>query len=372
MFNINLIIYIIVLYTFIVPINAYSVSYKCNNIKKICNVLDKVVGIKTPMMIASGTIINDNLIITNRHVVEDHKQFIIKFNDGKIKKAFPLAHNFPADLALLTLNKELEVPNELFFSNKIKGLINVVAFDQGRNSNRIYNKGKIISFSDIQKYPQGRIHTTAKSLPGNSGGVAVDEDGNFVGILASGDGNINEIIPIVLINDVLKNTKDKYKDQFLKTGKFIRLCADNLDISFNTNKNLDGKITKNIDNYCWKSNNKQLIDQAGQTFGGLGDLKRSTKFLEKSIELDPMSPNSLLSLAITYHIDRKIEKERPLIKRLLTLTPENPQVLRLGVQVAGILKDKEMSANVLDLMSEYNKDALPLAKKFIDNAFNSN
>ena len=372
MFNMNLIIYIIVFFTFIVPINAYSVSKKCNNIKKICNVLDKVVGIKTPMMIASGTIINDNLIITNRHVVEDHKQFIIKFNDGKIKKAFPLAHNFPADLALLTLNKELEVPNELFFSNKIKGLINVVAFDQGRNSNRIYDKGKIISFSDILKYPQGRIHTTAKSLPGNSGGVAVDEDGNFVGILASGDGNINEIIPIVLINDVLKNTNEIYKDRFLKIGKYIRLCADNLDISFNTNKNLDEKITKNIDNYCWKSNNKQLIDQAGQTFGRLGDLKRSTKFLEKSVKLDPMSPNSLLSLAITYHIDRKIEKERPLIKRLLTLTPENPQVLRLGVQVAGILKDKEMSANVLDLMSVYNKDALPLAKKFIDNAFNSN
>ena len=372
MHKFKLLFYILVLYAFIFSNNAFSASKKCTNIKKICNVLDKVVGIKTPMMIASGTIINENLIITNRHVVEDHKQFIIKFNDGKIKKAFPLAHNFPADLALLTLNKEKDIPNELIYSKKIKGFINVVAFDQGRNSNRIYKKGKIISFSDITKYPQGRIHTTANSLPGNSGGVAVDEDGNFVGILASGDGNINEIIPIVLINDVLKNTKDKYKDQFLKTGKFIRLCADNLDISFNTNKNLDEKITKNIDNYCWKSNNKQLIDQAGQTFGRLGDLKRSTKFLEKSIELDPMSPNSLLSLAITYHIDRKIEKERPLIKRLLTLTPENPQVLRLGVQVAGILKDKEMSANVLDLMSEYNKDALPLAKKFIDNAFNSN
>jgi hypothetical protein len=26
----------------------------------------------------------------------------------------------------------------------------------------------------------------------------------------------------------------------------------------------------------------------------------------------------------------------------------------------------------LDLMGKYNKDALPLAKKFIDNAFNSN
>jgi hypothetical protein len=31
-----------------------------------------------------------------------------------------------------------------------------------------------------------------------------------------------------------------------------------------------------------------------------------------------------------------------------------------------------MSVNVLDLMGKYNKDALPLAKKFIDNAFNSN
>ena len=88
--------------------------------------------------------------------------------------------------------------------------------------------------------------------------------------------------------------------------------------------------------------------------------------------LDPSSPNSLISLAIVYHIQRDLEKERPLILKLLKLTPENPQVLRLGVQVAGILKDKNMSDNVLELMSKYNKDALPLAKKFIENAFRSN
>ena len=58
------------------------------------------------MMIASGTIINENIIVTNRHVVEDHKHFVIKFNNGDIKKAFPLPHNFPADLALLSLKKE--------------------------------------------------------------------------------------------------------------------------------------------------------------------------------------------------------------------------------------------------------------------------
>ena len=115
-----------------------------------------------------------------------------------------------------------------------------------------------------------------------------------------------------------------------------------------------------------------MIDQAGQTFGRLGELSRSTKFLIKSVELDPMSPNSLLSLAITYHIDRKLDKEKPLIQRLLKLTPENPPVLRLGIQVAGILKDKEMSNNVLSLMGKYTRKALPLARKFIDNAFSAN
>ena len=36
-----------------------------------------------------------------------------------------------------------------------------------------------------------------------------------------------------------------------------------------------------------------------------------------SVKLDPYSPNSLISLAITYHIMRDLEKERPIILKLL-------------------------------------------------------
>ena len=61
-----------------------------------------------------------------------------------------------------------------------------------------------------------------------------------------------------------------------------------------------------------------------------------------------------------------------MLLKLLEITPENPQVLRLGVQVAGILKDKKMTNQVLTLMEKYNKEALPLAQKFIDNAFKAN
>ena len=370
--NINNFVYFIVFITLFITKFALSDLKNCKYNENICNKLNQVVGIKTPMMVASGTIIDDDFIVTNRHVVEDHKQLIIRYYNGEIKKAFPLTHNFPADLAILTLNKQKQNPTKLLKLNKINGMIRVIGFDQGRKSNRIYDKGKVIAYSDTNKYPQSRIHTDAKSLPGNSGGAVVDDNGNLVGILASGDGNINEIIPISLVNEVIKKTDLKHEDNFFKIGKNIRLCADNLEEAQYVQKNLDDNIKKNIDTYCWNSQNKQLIDQAGQTFGRLGDLNRARKFLEMSIKLDPSSPNSLISLAIVYHIKRDLEKERPIILKLLELTPENPQVLRLGVQVAGILKDKEMSENVLELMSKYNREALPLAKKFIENAFKSN
>ena len=370
--NINNLVYCIVFIALFISKFALSDLKNCKYNENICNKLNQVVGIKTPMMVASGTIIDDDFIVTNRHVVEDHKQLIIRYYNGEIKKAFPLTHNFPADLAILTLNKQKKIPTKLLKLNKINGMIRIIGFDQGRKSNRIYDKGKVIAYSDTNKYPQSRIHTDAKSLPGNSGGAVVDDIGNLVGILASGDGNINEIIPISLVNEVIKRTDLIHEDNFFKIGKKIRLCADNLEEAQYIQKNLDDKIKKNIDTYCWNSQNKQLIDQAGQTFGRLGDLNKARKFLEKSIKLDPSSPNSLISLAIIYHIQRDLEKEKPLILRLLKLTPENPQVLRLGVQVAGILKDKEMSENVLELMTKYNREALPLAKKFIENAFKSN
>ena len=356
----------------ILSFSSFSQQSKCNEIKKICLMLNQVVGIKTPMMVASGTIFNKYFIITNRHVIEDHKQVIIKFYDGSIKKAYPIPHNYPVDLVILTLNKDIPLSYKLIDPYLISGMLRVVAFDQGRNSNRIYKKGRIIVLPDIKKNVQARIHTSAKSLPGNSGGAVVDDNGNLVGFLASGDGNINEVIPFSLLNGVLKNSDAKHTIDFFKTGKFIRLCADNLELAFNIQRNPDPELIRNITTNCWNSNNKQLIDQAGQTFGRLGDLKQSTVFLERSINLDPMSPNSLLSLAITYHIDRKIIKERPIINRLLELIPEDPQVLRLGVQVSGILKDKKMSKTILNLMSIHNKEALPLAKKFIDNAFKVN
>ena len=60
----------------------------CKYNKNICNKLNSVVGIKTPIMVASGTIVVDNFIVTNMHIVEDHWQLIMRYNNGEFKKPF--------------------------------------------------------------------------------------------------------------------------------------------------------------------------------------------------------------------------------------------------------------------------------------------
>ena len=59
------------------------------------------------------------------------------------------------------------------------------------------------------------------------------------------------------------------------------------------------------------------------------------------------------------------------MERYLDIDPQNPQALRLAVQVAGVLKDRLLADRVLALMEAHNPAALPLAREFIANAFAS-
>ena len=340
----------------------YSNQHKCFWLKK-------VVGIKTPIMIASGTIIHDNFIVTNKHVVEDHPYVIIKFYNGEIRKAYPLPNNFPVDLAILSFKKKDNVKKiNLSIPSVLPTEIRVVGYDQGRKKSRIYKKGKLIHFPIFSESISSRIHTDAQSLPGNSGGAVINKKNKLIGFLASGDGNYNEVIPIQSLKHVIDNTDMNLMDNFLKEGKNIRLCADTLEFSYKFQKKPPDQLINKIENICLLSNNKQLFDQVGQTFGRWGLFDKSLFFLNKSLTLDPYSPNTLLSLAISFHIKRDIVSEKPIILKLLTLIPQDPQVLRLGIQVAGYLKDEKMGKNVLNLMKKYNPGALPLAKKYLENA----
>ena len=83
----------------------------------------------------------------------------------------------------------------------------------------------------------------------------------------------------------------------------------------------------------------------------------------------PQLANSLMSLAVTLHLDRDLAAELPILKRYIAIDPGNPQALRMAVQVAGGLGERQFGERVLELMREHNPAAVPLAESFLQEAF---
>ena len=342
----------------------------CSAPAPVCAWTSKIVGIKTPNMIASGVQISPDFIVTNRHVAEDHQQVLTRNHKAALRPAVPIPHDFAADLVVLRLqDSEAALPARVEVATISSQQLYVVGFDQGRNAARVYKPAEFAHYPDSASFPQARIHTDARALPGNSGGAVVDADGRLVGILASGDGKLSEVIPAEHINVLLSRSGPQHETAFFDQGKALRICADTLYFAAEIPRNPPLPLIRKITDNCRKANNKQLYDQAGQLFGKWWMFVESEQFLLLSQTADPNSPNTLMSLAVTYHLDRRPEQGRPVLKRYLELDPANAQALRLGIQTAGLLKDRPFADEVLELMRQHNPAALPLAESFISEAF---
>ena len=178
----------------------------CDAPLAVCEWRERIVGIKTPNMIASGVLIEGGFIITNRHVVEDHQAILVKSFSGQIDKATVIPHDILVDLAIVSSDPNRVAPDvsKLLAKTESQKLY-VVAFDQGRNAARVYKPSNFALYPNLKKYPTARIHSDSRALPGNSGGAVVDQHGMLVGVLASGDHRISEIIPAKNIKNILRS-----------------------------------------------------------------------------------------------------------------------------------------------------------------------
>ena len=360
-------IYVIIIITSInFSLQVLGQERSCKEKEKVCEWLKKVVAIKTPTMIASGIFLSDSIIVTNRHVVEDSKAVLVRMPNKKIIKAFTIPNNHSADIAFISLTKNIQ-SIKFDFDHSQPNKTRMIAFDIGRNDIRIFPETNIISYPEPNK-PQARIHSSARNLPGSSGGALIDKNGNLIGIIASGGGEYNEAVPVNLLKDVY-NQNNIENEKFFQTGKAIRLCADALEEAQQYHNKPEKVLLRKIQTNCELSNNKLLLDMAGQAFGRFGLINDSIYFLEKSTKLDPKSPTSLHSLAVALHLNKSYEKEIPILKTLLEFTPEDPQALRLAVQAAAFSKNKDFGEYAISLMEIHNPSAVPLARGFLDNAF---
>ena len=74
--------------------------FACKSPPEVCDWKKKIVGLKTDNMIASGILIDEGVIITNRHVVEDYQSVLVRDFGGDIYSARVIPHNIQIDLAV--------------------------------------------------------------------------------------------------------------------------------------------------------------------------------------------------------------------------------------------------------------------------------
>lgn len=136
--------------------------------------------------LGSGFLINENGdILTNNHVVENGKRFMVEFSDKSIAEAKLVGSDPQTDLALLHVDKRPDItPLSLADSDKLRVGDSVIAIGnpygvgQTVTTGIISARGRSLGTSSYVDY----IQTDAPINQGNSGGPLLDYAGHVVGV----------------------------------------------------------------------------------------------------------------------------------------------------------------------------------------------
>ena len=359
------IIHILILIYFLLP----ALGLSCSLDKRVCEWTDKVRIVLAGEITATSVVLNDTFFVTNKHVVEDNLFVSIQDASGSLVDAYVLPNDHNADLVLLSQKKDLAIPSIHIQPPKGFEGLRGVGYGIGRGKIRVFPEGELIS-SPLETLKQARIHSTVRNLPGISGGALINKYGELIGILTSGSGSYNEAIPIHILSEVIARTGSSKQD-FLDRGQAFKECSELLSYVNKSSKKLSKLFWDELKKTCNKTENKTLFDMVGQAFGAVGLLDDSISFLQKSVELDPNSPTSLLSLAIALQFKRAYERQVQVLEHLLQLVQDDPLVLRMSIQAAAFSKNETFAKKALIAMKENNSRAYTQALDFLRNYFES-
>ncbi len=344
-------------------LTAAAHAQACNAPEPVCKAASNVVMISSFEPIGSAVLVSDGILITNRHMVADNPNVEVTLADGAKLQAAVVPTDYPGDLVQLLANgtkgslaqrrQPVDAETELY----------VIGFDVGRQAVRVYAPGHlIVPKADT---PLARLHHDARSLPGNSGGALVDGDGALVGFVAAGGEGRNEAIPVAALDTLIAQSGPDKVEATIRIGTNYRLCVERLD-ALQRAKPMAEDVAGALSEACLATGNRELIDLAGQAFGTSRDLPRALAMLRESNRIDPNAPNSLISLAVTYHIAGQFKDEIPILNHGLTLMPDEPQLLRLALQAGIWGGDQTLADRAMKQIETVLPQMAPAARRFYE------
>ena len=163
---------------------SFSGGTHCKFGKKVCDIRENIFSISGFDQIASSVRIGPRTLVTTRHSVADYKFVSVILKNGEKIKAKVIPNNSSSDLILLDAPELLNITDSMKHSQirmktvKKNDLLRVVAIDIVSEMAVIYEQGRVIALPS-RKNIISRLHHTAYSQPGNSGGALINKNGKL-------------------------------------------------------------------------------------------------------------------------------------------------------------------------------------------------
>lgn len=281
--------------------------------------------------IGSGAIIDGNRILTSAHVVSGARFLEVqKENDPKKYIANVRYISHQADLAIVEVNDKTffkgTKPLQLNENVKTRDEITVLGYPVGGQS--ISTTTGVISRIEYTSYVWSAeqllaIQVDAAINSGNSGGPAIDKNGDIVGIAMmslKNASNISYIVPSVIINTFLKDIEDGKVDGFGEDGLSVNYIRNDSVKEYFGLKDGSGILITKVD-YGVKDfqENDILLEIDGQTVANDGTINSKFGRVNASLLMHQKQIGNTLNIKVLR--DKKIvsfthtiESLSPLIK----------------------------------------------------------
>ena len=326
----------------------------CDAPAPVCAARDAVYAVSSFDPLASAVLVAPDLLVTNRHVVADETRVVVRTKDGAEVAGTVVPTSFAGDLVLVSAPGLGGIP--LMLDEARAGALYVVGADQSDGDVRVYRPGGVVSAPAAGK-PLARLHHSAYSQPGNSGGGLFDEHGRLVAIVTGGGEGRNDAIPADRLATLRALSGPEHADASGALGRAYRDCIEGLD-----NAVLDA-----VEAACRASGNRQLIDNAGRTFGEAEQYGTSAALFRAALAIDPNSLNSAIGLAVTLHRDDLWDEEAAILRDVVAAVPDDFAILRMAVQAGKFAEDTVLIERALAGIEAHFPEALDAATAFVEN-----
>lgn len=199
-----------------------------------------------PFVGGSGVVIDDRLIVTNNHVIQEGDSVQIVLQDGSIHPATVLGSDADTDIAVLQVDVDGLVPVEVGNTDDLTIGETAIAIGNplGLSGGASLTVGVLSAFgrqidTDIDSALFGMLQTDAPITEGSSGGALVDGAGRLIGITtaigvgSTGAEGIGFAVPVELMRRIT--------DEIIATGE-VRHAYLGIELRNELNEREDGAL----------------------------------------------------------------------------------------------------------------------------------